>query len=248
MRAAFWFMAIFLTVVVLPGLASPVFYDDFDDNTRSTYWISFADPNVTIAEANHRLEITFFVGASGNQFGAGYQSKWALKGNFDAQVDYELIDWPAGNGVRVGLVPTWWSIERDSWGPEGQTPAEGYCMNSYFGHQGIIYTSDVSGSLRVVRSGSLVTSYCKRGDGSWQTIHSFDYGANGAIDVPWFSICAWTHDYAFADKEVKFAFDNFSVNSGEIVPPIPAVPEPSNLLVLLGGIGGIGGVIWRRNK
>ena len=44
-----------------------------------------------------------------------YITKNAYSGNFDAQVDFELLNWPTANGVRVGLaLGAWQTVERDS--------------------------------------------------------------------------------------------------------------------------------------
>src|SRR5262245_45364612 len=55
----------------------------------------------TTAEANQRLEIAFPATSPGSVFGASYTSVCKLRGDFDVRVDYDLVSWLFGNGVRV---------------------------------------------------------------------------------------------------------------------------------------------------
>lgn len=196
----------------------PVLTDDFNDNsTNYGLWSTPADSGVTVNETNQQVEISYDPSASGGQFGAGYFAKLGIKGDFDIQVDYNLLDWPAGNGVRIGLVPTWWSAQRTSQGIDQSTPDEIYAMDSYYGTSGGFSTTDTSGKLRIVRTGSLVTSLYYSGD-RWIPIHSYDYGASGLSDVPWLAISSWSHSSTFSKQAVRIAFDNFKVNFGHIEP------------------------------
>lgn len=229
-------LACLVTGVLGFNASAAVFVDNFNDNRVNTAaWGLFQESGITVQETNQRLEITVPSSASGSQFGGGLASTWGITGDTWAmQVDYQLLTWPAGNGIRIGLVPTWWSVQRDSWGKETSQPGEGFCLDSYFGNGGSIRTTgSASGTLRIVRNGSVVTSYYGQGS-AWNTIWSANYGSNG-IDIPWVNIMVWTHDYAFSNQPVKIALDNFIINSGTMTNP--PVPEPSALVALSGLCG-----------
>jgi hypothetical protein len=203
----------------------PVLADDFNDNiVNRGMWSASADSGVSVWETNQRVEISYCPTATGSQFGAGFAARLGITGDFDIQTDYELLNWPAGNGVRVGLVPTWWSVHRTSLGKELTTPAEMYWMDSSYGQAHGVTTTDTSGKLRIVRTGSTVTSLYWSGD-RWNPIQSFDYGASGLADVPWIGLNSWSHSYAFSGENVWLAFDNFKVNFGDIEPNY----EPSKI-------------------
>ncbi len=211
-----------------------IFSDDFNDNTLNTsQWIGFIKGyGLSMAETNQRLEIAFPADSTDDPtlgiFEARYNSICQLRGDFDMQVDYNLLVWPFANGVRVGLgairineeVPplNYGTVERASWGSANDMPGfprEVYLTHFDDGVQGISTTADQSGKLRLVRSGNTITGYYFS-SGYWVALHS---GHVTTEDVP-FSISAWSHDYSFTDQEVKVAFDNFIVNQGQLVCPI----------------------------
>lgn len=65
----------------------------------------FQNPAVLteIDEVNRRVEVSHSASASGYIFYSQYKSTCGLKGDFDIQVDYKLLEWPSANGIRVGL-------------------------------------------------------------------------------------------------------------------------------------------------
>ena len=193
----------------------PVFVDNFDDNIMNPLmWKSEAGTGTTISEASGKLQITYSSKVPGPEYDAAYKSVRQIRGDFDMQVDYQLLNWSIGNGVRVGLIPTWWDVERGSLGLN-----EIYAANSYSSPVFTLNTTDTSGKLRIKRSGSVISSYFLN-QGEWKLIQSHDFGENGLIDLPWFALSAWTHDYAFAGTVVTVAFDNFVLRQGELFPAL----------------------------
>ena len=92
----------------LSSEVSTVFSDDFDDNViNSSIWTaSVSGSGPTIAEVNQRLEISLPGGSqdgSGSIFSANCTNRCTLSGDFDVQVDYQVMTWPTANGVPVGL-------------------------------------------------------------------------------------------------------------------------------------------------
>jgi hypothetical protein len=208
------------------------FVDDFNDNTIDpSHWIAFqVGYGPTVVETNQRLEITLPADSSDDSvmglFEAGYLGVCRLRGDFDIQVDYELLNWPYANGVRVGLGPIWLydlpllrgPVERvsfGSWADFPDWPREVYLTHFDDGVQGITATSDLSGKLRLIRSGSTLSGFYFS-SGKWVLIHS----GPATTDDLYYTIAAWSHDYAFTDQEVKIAFDNFVVNAGELICPV----------------------------
>jgi hypothetical protein len=81
---------------------------------------------------------------------------------------------------------------------------------------GFTPTSDLSGQLRVVRTGTTLIGYYF-GSGTWVMIHSGP-SENGANDVS-LTLASWSHNHAFTDQAVKIAFDNVIVNEGQLICP-----------------------------
>lgn len=202
--------------------ASQVLSDDFDDNTidPSLWTTNLIGSGPTIAETNQRVETTHPAtsadGPGQGVFWAGYDSVCQLRGDFDIQVDYNLLAWPFANGVRVGLLTGLGATERISLGNfdfVGQ-PRESYVTDFGGAVSNFVSTGDLSGKLRQVRSGSTVTGYFFNA-GNWVPLHS---APATTADVA-FHLASWSHDYAFIDQEVQMAFDNFTVNQGQLIGP-----------------------------
>jgi hypothetical protein len=202
--------------------------DNFDDNTldNSLWKVITLGTGPTLAEVNQRLEMTIPAHSTGFPlFGIGYQTQKVFRGDFDVQVDYRLLDWPATNGTRMGI---WLG---DNPNQEHIATAHRVSLNaSEFGtdpresHTGTnatpqwfvrSATSATAGKLRLVRSDGVFTSYYWDATTSqWKPliVGGFDHR-----DLP-IVLFAWSGDGEFPDIASKVAFDNFVVNQGEWVP------------------------------
>lgn len=235
-----------LAAAVVPAAAQEV-QDNFNDNAiNSTLWSAGVSGTGTqVNEINQQLEISFTPDAQGDSFSAGYGSKFLLQGDFDAQVDFHLLNWPHASGVRVGLGINDAAVERISFGTDADFPGEpreSYLTHLLDGVNGITETGDQSGKLRFVRAGGMATGYYWDAVNSqWVEIHT---GPVTPDDVG-IGISAWSHDYAFTDQAVHMAFDNFIVNAQGIV-GVGQVPEPGALAMLCGLLGGAGLLARRR--
>lgn len=223
---------IITTAVLWGGVATAqTFSDNFDDNlTNSTLWsIVQTGAGPTAEETNQRLEITIPEDAADDRiagfFNAEYRSVCELAGDYDVQVDFELLQWPPENGVRVGLTTEpIGPVERVSAAPSESGPRERYLTHFTDGIHGLTATTDLSGKLRLVRNGGSVTGYYFNG-GNWVSIHSAAV-TTGNVD---FRLAAWSHDVYFSDQLVKIAFDNFAINEGELIcPTATATPTPTD--------------------
>jgi Tol biopolymer transport system component len=187
------------------------------DSRNGNLWQSFQNGSgATNSEANGKLTTTLAAdslqGGQYNEIEAHWGTNCELLGDFDVQVDYELLEWPAANGVQAGL---------DSF--DATNPIFAIRESQAFGEQysswipqsfNSLPTSDLAGTLRVQREGSTaVVSYLT--GATWVSIASgptttspasITLGANSGMD-------------RFAHEEVKIAWDNLRINSGSISCP-----------------------------
>ncbi len=193
--------------------------DSFDDGVLNTCAWSYATGGAGVSgeEIDGVFQITFEPDANGDSFSASLTTTCELTGDYDIQVDYVLIEWPSFSGVRVGLASDDGNMERVGRG-EGECtdPCEQYLTHFDDGVQGIVGTTDEAGTLRLVRSGTIVSGYYSDGAGGWTLVHSYDTGSDAPVSP---RIASWSHDSTFGDETVVIAFDDFLVNAGTVVCP-----------------------------
>jgi len=209
--------------------ATPVLKENFVNNAfNSSMWKTFQQGNGPMATtANQSLVITIPANSTNaptiGGFGAGIGSLCELRGDFDMQVAFQLLVWPQENGVRVGLgpslggrgaAPTPFAVERDSFSLYDTGHGEYYVTHMLDGVHGNNPSSDLTGYLRIARTGGFATGYYMNGS-TWVQIHS---GPVDAQDVG-FAFAAWSHDYLFSHQTEKVAFSNFTLNSGQLLCP-----------------------------
>lgn len=93
-----------------------------------------------------------------------YGSICQLSGDFDMQVDFDLLTWTPGNGVRVGLGTPLATMERTSFNAgDGFGTQEVYVVDLRGGGGNLVITpgsiGDTPGKLRLGRTGNTVTGY-----------------------------------------------------------------------------------------
>lgn len=190
--------------------------DNFDDGVRNgSFWHQIVTgTGITLTERNGRLEVEFAPdGAAGGEYnvlGAHYGTQCRFLGNFDARVDYELLEWPATNGVLVQL-NAWFTrrgavaVGRQSqaWDEEYVTWADPRSNSRP--------TLDNRGSLRIRRVGSIISTHYKSGR-QWLSL-----GSARTDEAPMIGVQAMTRDEWFADRPVRVAFDNFSMTATQSV-------------------------------
>jgi uncharacterized protein YjdB len=215
-------------VISLAGIAvadtsnAPVFIETFDDNSiNQNDWATFIGGSGPIVEENNQgLEITIPGYYEGFETETGIRSQFKLTGDFDIQVDYQLIEWPSLNGVRLALrCNPGGVVERTSWSPNGTYTGEGYCIDM----QGTlirVYPSmeGNSGKLRLVRNNTQLKGYYHDTTGAWIYIGEATVSINDVnigLDV-------WTNQ-EFMHKDVKLSFDNLMINYGTVYYPVTGV-------------------------
>ena len=147
--------------------------DDFNDNFLNPGFWRVQDGIVgTVSETNQRLEM-MPTGPVGT--GVGIVSQWSLPGDFDVQVDYILLNWPANGSKGLQL-----RAESLGVGPTGPVsiartalPQETYLMD-FADHVISTPTTDTSGTLRLVRSGATLSGYFRSSStgGNWVLVSS----------------------------------------------------------------------------
>jgi hypothetical protein len=215
-----------IAIALASAARAATFVDGFDANTiDSTSWTVGASGGSSISATNQRLELT--QGASG---AAGLTFNVALAGDFDARIDYVLLDWPADNKERLALGAVaspsqQLLIERVSDSAVG-VGSEVYVTD--FTGQGILGTptSDTSGTLRLQRSGGVVEGSFWNGS-AWQVIGTYAVSGEGTVSR---SIGFAIFSGSPSSAGVRVALDNFRLEG----PNVPA-PEPGSLALLLAG-------------
>jgi len=215
--------------------------DNFDGaaiNTR--WWRPFVEesPHARLAQQGGELRIQI---DADSYAAAGVHSKFLLKGDFEATVDYRLITWPDANGVRLGFEgpaadsDQVFLVKRISWGSY-DLPNIGEVYFAAFANGAAWYgnqasTVDNHGKLRLTRVGNVLTGYFfNQSTSAWQLIASHEYGASGYRE--WVEITLWAigPPYAPASQDVEIAFDNFQVSYDQV--RFLSDPSPMTLLLL----------------
>ncbi len=161
-------------------------------------------PLFRIAES--RLVATVPAHSTGETFKAKATTLFAVSGDFDARVEYHLLNWSPGNGMKVSLgADEVGSVQRVSDSDEG-----GEVWLTHFATDGVngkTSTRALSGRLRLVRRGDRLSGYAFRA-GRWVLIHTAERCSGEDARL---SLSVWSHGGAFAGKPVRVAFDNFSL-------------------------------------
>jgi hypothetical protein len=161
-----------------------------------------------VKDANQQLEMTRITSTASSY--QGLATRCTLSGDFDVQVDYKLLNWPAQNFYTVRLAA------QDL--PQGDIGLVGVYRNSYadenyqfrsqVGLAGLVSVStvDTSGTLGLRRSGSIISGYNSHG-----TISSAS-----TVQGPTGFVIDFATPSPTSPLNVAIAFDNFKVNSGTV--------------------------------
>jgi hypothetical protein len=136
---------------------------------------------------------------------ANLESRCRFSGDYDLQVDFRLLSWPAHNGVTASFGVNYdRQLFRQSFDQEqigGSFPP---------GWTGIEYPGR-SGSFRLVRLGDTISGYFRR-EGRWERIFLAPVTQGDAFA----HLSIWTDTKQFTRQDIVVAFDNFRVNRGRM--------------------------------
>jgi hypothetical protein len=198
--------------IVTPHRIDETFMGSGIDYTNTWAWWGTNQPGLTgFSQGDGVLTVTVSAGAQPD-FNVGGQTRCLAHGDFNAQVGFELRDWPAQNGVWVSLMVggTPYNVYRVSWQFD---PSEAY--GAYLPPAGTtVGATGTSGSLRLTRRGDLFTAYYLSGR-DWVPIIS---GTGPTGDVP-LTLAVFNISGAatFAGQPVSVSFDDFHVFADRIV-------------------------------
>ncbi len=199
-------LSLFL-LVALPALAQNPLNDPLNENVinLNSYTIEASPPNAgTVQAVNRHLEI---VNASGPAL-QGLLTRCKIAGDFDVQVDYILLNYPAMSDAAAGLSAS------DLHTPSGTIEIDRSDAAYRFGPPLVnVATNGQSGTLRLVRSSVFVTGYYSNGNG---------FTPLGIVAVGTGPTAFDLHLITSPDSpaNVSVGFKNFIVNKG--VPVCPA--------------------------
>jgi len=197
--------------------------ETFNDGiVDSSVWHTINDSGGTIGEVNGRLEAFISHDADPsvhnyNQVDEHIGSQCTLNGNFDFQVDYELVTWPSQSGFFAMLNAIFGdgAIARHSatWAP-GAEEYNSWTNGATFTND-VIPTNDMTGQMRLVRTEGVMRSYERHASSDpWTLVHTGDANGNTVAAIGlWAPGNDWTH------QDGRVAYDNFRFNSGAFTCP-----------------------------
>jgi len=179
-----------------------------------------------MAERNGHLEFVFAPDAAPggvwNNFGGHVGTLCTFPGDFDAKVQFNLVRWPAGNGLEVTLTAflgpenTWYQAVRSS----DPTGGEQYDSQTGFWSNYLVDTGD-AGALRVTRRHGVITTYYLD-RGRWVKMRSAPNAESAKIAV---GVTGGANE--LRGKSAVVDFTNFSVASNDFDCPPNARPPSS---------------------
>ena len=94
-------IAVIVTLWAASAAQAAVFADTFDSGTINSNWwtVDTSSGDCTLSCTNQRIEMT-----QGSGGFVEFNLNYTVQGDFTATVDYVLLDWPAGNGERLGVM------------------------------------------------------------------------------------------------------------------------------------------------
>ncbi len=194
--------------------------DDFSGNQiDGTIWSQFHDGSGwSMNQRSGHLEFTFPTGTTAGPDGnfTGFVGTLCkFPGDFDARVDFALVQWPPANGIQAIL----WSFlgpANEGWHLWRSSSPGGEQYGSWTGSASSVSLDDATGTLRLARRSGIVTAYFRH-KGSWRSITS---GRNTRSAIIAVGASGGTgYNTTFGGQEVIVDFDNFTVTGADPVCP-----------------------------
>jgi hypothetical protein len=195
------------------------YLDTFSGDRIDPFWGSpfLTGSGPSMDEENGRLEVSV-PSDTLNDPVAGFtdialNQQCHLLGDFDVQVDYQLLQWPPQSGVNVDFGPV--TLVNGSFAngygmfvfdPGGGT---GVSTNFPGPTNTFVPAPEATGTLRVDRVGPMITAY-RLTPAGWSPLQS----ASDATPEIGVNLDVFSNAPQFSHPDVKVAYDNFRVNSG----------------------------------
>jgi Tol biopolymer transport system component len=194
--------------------------ETFDNGvTDGGLWHMISDPGGSLTTSNGRLVASIsgsaVPGGQYDQVDEHIGSQCSLDGDFDYQVDYSLLVWPAFGGVYAQLSAFFadGGVARTSgpWDPPyNQQYASWINPNG-----GSINTTDTAGTFRLVRTAGTLYAYVRSASlPNWTLVNS-----GSAPNSTVFGMGLWAPGNQFQHQDATVAYDNFHLNSGALSCP-----------------------------
>ena len=139
------------------------------------------------------------------------------RGDFYAEVSYELIDWTSQNGIRFGMTMTsqngsQLSVERVNFGANEFSTQDVYLLDWGGGWTDEYLAGDsLTGKLRMKREDSRVSGFYFD-DGDWILMD----GRSRTTDPVTLRLASWAHNDNETGLNIIVAFDDFILSQGEL--------------------------------
>ena len=195
------------------------YLDTFSNDRIDPFWFgpSIIGSGPTVSQTNGRLEVSFpsnTLNDPTNGFAdAGISTQCHLLGDFDTQVDYQLLQWPPESGVNVDFDTLTFvgGSFADVYGMFVFDPGGGTGVSTHFpgSLNTFVRAPESSGSLRFVRVGTTLTAY-RLTPGGWSALQS----TSEAVNEVGINLDVFSNAPQFSHPDVKVAYDNFRINSG----------------------------------
>jgi hypothetical protein len=178
---------------------------------NSALWDTFASGSgASLTVRGHRLDVVLppdgRVGGRFRQIGAGIFSVCRFNGDFDARIDYRLLDWPTRSGARAQLSGWIFPNRNSDAARESALPGERVDGDMPTTHN-LLYLGDRSGALRLLRRGGrmVALAWHKR---RWVVLASERDAGQVQLGINlWADSSDWGH------RRVEAAFDNFRASA-----------------------------------
>jgi DNA-binding SARP family transcriptional activator len=148
--------------------------------------------------------------------GMNIGTKCKFPGDFDARVNFSLLQWPAGNGATISLVAY-------KTGPVDEitrSTTQQYDVYATWPGKGSAPLADTSGSFRMTRTNGIVRSYI------WHHAQWQELGKISIRGELWVGLSLWTFANVWQGQPVSAAFRNFTLKSPNV--DCPAGSNPGN--------------------
>lgn len=195
------------------------FVETFDDGVRdASLWHEILDSGPLVAETGGRLVVeipgTATPGGPWNQIEAHWGLQCTADGDFDAQIGFELLQWPTPGGFHAGLTAIYAdaSIERHSapWAPGGDETSSWIAPNFVSSP-----LTPTAGAFRVTRSAGVVRTYLRVPGSDWMLLNAGVTNGAAVVLAPQVYVPAWE----FQRLTGRVAFDDFQLTSGALTCP-----------------------------